>query len=615
MLLELLPYRKDDSFYLRDLPHHAAWARRGYASVKVDVRGTGSSAGRAPEREYADAELDDAVEIVRQLAAMPWSNGRVAMWGISWGGFNAYRVALRNPPGLAAIVALHASDDLYRDSIDWMDGLLHLDPYHLEIHHEDGLPRTPDYPLDVAYFRDRFDVRPWIFEHLARPDDGPFWHPEIRLARSGGGARLNVPTYAIGAWLDGYRDFPFRLLADAAAPLRVDVGPWNHAWPHDGTPGPNYEWVEEADRFLRRFLVDGERPNPHERRALLYLRDAQPTDRALAVSPGRWIETAWPIPGATVRMLHATRDGALAERPSGAAERRLAAPAGSGTAAGIWWGEPTGDQRADDGASLLFDTAPLEQPLAILGNPHLVVNVAFDGPGAPDGRVVARLEDVDPDGRSALVTGAALAARHRENTELAFELHATSWIFRPGHRIRLALTTAQFPMFWPAAGALGMTVALGGEPGSTRLELPAIPLPTGPEPTLPPPVPREARPDARWLACGEGPEEVERVVHDLAAGRTRYEKRTLCAWEIGANRYDSSEENLWEVDEAHPEGARYLGRERHAIALEGGRTLELASELEVTSDAAAFHLRFRRALTENGAPVRERTWRESYPRP
>jgi hypothetical protein len=150
---------------------------------------------------------------------------------------------------------------------------------------------------------------------------------------------------------------------------------------------------------------------------------------------------------------------------------------------------------------------------------------------------------------------------------------------------------------------------------ATRLDLPEIPLPAEAEPTLPPPTAREQRTDARWLECGEGPEEVDRVVHDLAAGRTRYEKKTLCAWTIGARRYDSSEENLWEVDDARPENARYLGRERHAIALEGGRTLELASELEVTSDATSFTLRFRRALSENGAPVREREWRERYPRP
>ncbi len=625
VLLELLPYRKDDSFYLRDLPHHALWAHRGFASVKVDVRGTGASAGRAPDREYSDAELDDAVEIIRQLAAMPWSNGKVAMWGISWGGFNAYQVALRRPPGLFAIVAVHAADDLYRDSIDFLDGILHVDPYHLQIHHENGLPATPGYALDAAFFRDRFDVRPWIFDHLAERDDGAFWRPSIRLAE---GARLELPTYAIGGLLDGYRDFPLRLLERAMAPVRVDVGPWNHSWPHDGEPGPNYEWVDEADRFLRRFLVDGETPDATERRLLLFVRAGHAPDPGLAATPGRWLETPWPVPGATRRTLYATAAGRLTAAPPRRGSRRLVPRPGAGTAAGIWWGEPTGDQRGDDAESLVFDGAPLVAPIALAGRPHVHVSVSFDGPGAADGRVVARLEDVDPEGRVALVTGAALAARHRRRADrplavpagepvaLDFDLHATTWTFRPGHRVRLALSTAQFPMLWPAAGALGMTVRSGGGPrGATWLELPEMPLPTGPEPTLPPPSPRAARTDARWLECGEGPDEVKRTVHDLAAGTTRYETKTACAWEIGERRYRSTEENLWEVENAAPERARYFGRERHTIALEGGRVLALASELELTSDATSFHLRFQRALTENGAPVREREWRESYPRP
>ncbi len=51
------------------------------------MRGTGSSEGMLPPREYSQAELDDAVEVIARLASMPWSNGRVGMWGISWGGF------------------------------------------------------------------------------------------------------------------------------------------------------------------------------------------------------------------------------------------------------------------------------------------------------------------------------------------------------------------------------------------------------------------------------------------------------------------------------------------------------------------------------------------------
>jgi len=607
VLLELLPYRKDDSFYLRDLPHHAAWARRGFASVKVDLRGTGGSEGRVPEREYSEAELDDGVEIVRQLAAMPWSNGRVAMWGISWGGFNAYRVALRRPPGLAAILAVHASDDLWRDSIDWLDGILHLDPYHLQIHHENALPATPDYPLDEAFFRDRFDVRPWLFDYVAASADGPFWRPGVRLDR-------------------GYRDFPFRLLERAQANVRAEVGPWNHDWPHGGEPGPNYEWLDGAERFLRRFLTDGEAPDPADKGLLLFFRAGHAPGGDLPETPGRWIEARWPIPGTAIRRFHATGEATLAETPPGrSGGRRLLARAGSGTAAGLWWGEPTGDLAGDDGESLVFDSAPLERPLAVAGFAHVSVGAVFD---APEGRIVARLEDVAPDGRVALVTGAALDARERQGSEqplavrpheplaLAFDLHATTWTFRPGHRIRLALSTAQFPMLWPAAHWLTLTVRTGGDDdvSQTWLELPEIPPGAGTAPSLPPPQGREARTDAAYERCGEGPEEVERVVRDLAAGTTRYEIETACAWTIGERRYRSHEQNRWQVEDDNPANASYSGRESHTIELEGGRRLRLETTIDLTSDATALHLAFTRRISENGRLVREREWRERYPR-
>jgi hypothetical protein len=171
VLLELLPYRKDDSFYLRDYPLYSYFARHGFAMAKVDIRGTGSSEGAVPEREYSDAELDDAVELIRQLAHLPWSNGNVGMWGISWGGFNALQVAMRQPPELKTILALHASDDLYHDDVRYIDGIYHKDEYELTIDHENALPQSPDYRLDEKYFERRFNAQPWLLTYLKQQQD------------------------------------------------------------------------------------------------------------------------------------------------------------------------------------------------------------------------------------------------------------------------------------------------------------------------------------------------------------------------------------------------------------------------------------------------------------
>jgi predicted acyl esterase len=98
VLLEYLPYREEDSFYQRAFPIYSWFVRRGFILAAVDVRGTGSSEGRLPPREYSDEEMRDADEIIAQLARVPESNGRVGMWGISWGGFNSIQVAMRRPP-------------------------------------------------------------------------------------------------------------------------------------------------------------------------------------------------------------------------------------------------------------------------------------------------------------------------------------------------------------------------------------------------------------------------------------------------------------------------------------------------------------------------------------
>ena len=85
----ILPYRKDDGTAAGDYPKHAYFARRGYVSVRVDIRGFGASEGVPPEREYSEQEQVDGEAIIAWLAHQPWSNGNVGMFGISWGGFTA----------------------------------------------------------------------------------------------------------------------------------------------------------------------------------------------------------------------------------------------------------------------------------------------------------------------------------------------------------------------------------------------------------------------------------------------------------------------------------------------------------------------------------------------
>jgi hypothetical protein len=129
-----------------------------------------------------------------------------------------------------------------------------------------------------------------------------------------------------------------------------------------------------------------------------------------------------------------------------------------------------GDQREDDGRSLVFDSEPLTQSLELLGAPMLTLKFAVDRPVA---FVVARLCDVSPDGASTRVSYGVLNLTHRDNHQrverlepgkryrVEVQLDDLAYAFRPGHRVRLALSTTYWPMVWPSPEPVTLTVFTG----------------------------------------------------------------------------------------------------------------------------------------------------------
>ncbi|HLR56906.1 MAG TPA: CocE/NonD family hydrolase, partial [Beutenbergiaceae bacterium] len=122
-ILEMIPYRHRDFTAVRDSIHHPYIAGHGYACVRVDLRGSGSSDGVLTD-EYLDEELRDAEDTLDWLSQQPWCTGRTGMMGISWGGFNALQVAARRPPSLGAIITCSSTDDRYADDVHYMGGCL-----------------------------------------------------------------------------------------------------------------------------------------------------------------------------------------------------------------------------------------------------------------------------------------------------------------------------------------------------------------------------------------------------------------------------------------------------------------------------------------------------------
>ncbi len=99
VILEYLPYRKSDWTLARDHQRHLWWSSHGYVCVRVDMRGSGDSEGLYYD-EYAPQEQKDGVEVINWLAQQPWCNGRVGMYGKSWGGFNGLYMAYEQPEAL-----------------------------------------------------------------------------------------------------------------------------------------------------------------------------------------------------------------------------------------------------------------------------------------------------------------------------------------------------------------------------------------------------------------------------------------------------------------------------------------------------------------------------------
>ena len=175
---------------------------------------------------------------------------------------------------------------------------------------------------------------------------------------------------------------------------------------------------------------------------------------------------------------------------------RLRYTPGIGVEAGgpvMWWGDVAHDQRPTDAFSLVYDSAPLTEDLEILGLPRALLRVSADAPRA---NWFARISDVAPDGTVTQVAGAGFNGNHRnsarspelltpgEEFPLDIEMHFTSWVFPKGHRIRVAINNAQWPMLWPSPHPMTTTLAIGGADGA-RVVLPVVPKSDTPWPELP----------------------------------------------------------------------------------------------------------------------------------
>lgn len=590
-----------------------SYSNAGYAVAYVHVRGTGLSGGAFPHREYSEQELDDAVYIIDWLSRQGWSTGSVGMFGESWSGFNALQVAMRSPPALKAIVAAVASENLYHEGDRFSNGIPVFSDWTIIADTRlIYIPPAAD-PFDEGTLRDRFDKEPWSLMYLRHQRDGDFWRQRQRLDVSPD--LLNVPTMMIGGWYDGYRSAVLRAMKHMRAPFKAIVGPWDHGM---AFPAPEADLTNATVRWWDYWLKGLHNGVLEEPAVHVYMRRPHMPGPRTAAVPGEWRSVAdWPPEGYREQKLYLTSDHTLREAVGEAATHHLRYVPSGGVQAGIWWADPMPDQRAADAYSLVYESEPLEQELQLLGQPRATLHARAS---AQQANWMVRLSDVAPDGTVTLITGGARNGAHRHSSahpepltpgntiSLDVPLHFTSWIFEPGHRIRVAVSNALWPMFWPSPHPMTTTLELGPDKES-HITLPIIPAASQ----------RAARQAAtevgsRNLSISEArafaPAKGDGWIGPAHIQRDEIKGVTTVTYTAGASSRIVVEYQAYDTD---PAKARYLGTLRVKWPW-NNEEAELHGETEIVSDATTFHYRHVRRLLRNGDVVCEKTWDSAIPR-
>ncbi len=529
IILEIIPYRKDDWRYNSDQQHARYFAERGYAFCRLDVRGTGSSEGIACD-EYTQAETQDGYEVVEWLAAQSWCNGNAGMWGISYGGFTSIQVASLQPPHLKAIVPVYATDDRYIDDVHYVGGCLtvsELAQYAVSMVGMNAMPPRFDYTPDWAeQWKQRLEqTPPWLLEWLQQQTDGPYW-------RNGSLApdysRIKCAFFSIGGWMDSYPDPALRMHERCSdVPRKTLVGNWTHNWPAWAYPGPTLDHLHEVDRFFAHWLKGAANGVMDEPAFTFFRREYTEPAAFPPAFNGEWLSSnTFPLEGTQALTFYLDGSSLSPAAPHLPLSTSLRHKPTHGTRASLCWGSgsaPTGlarDLRPDEATSIVFTSSKLESPVSFLGFSEAILYLSSTHPIAT---AVVRLTDVAPDGTSSFVTAGVLNLTHRNSHEqpepltpgTIYEVHislkSTAYRFIPGHRIRLSLATGSWPQLWPSPYPSTLTVHHGPEHPS-RLILPTLPEAVQ---TLPPPAFKLTTPDLPEVGSGTEDPPIWQITDDV----------------------------------------------------------------------------------------------------
>ncbi len=503
VLLSRLPYGKDFPIGSASLDPVQA-ARRGYIVVVQDTRGRFLSEG-----EWLPFlnERDDGYDTVEWAATLPGGNGDIGMFGGSYLGLTQWAAARARPPHLKALFPM-ITWDVPQNGAYLRGGAVELgltrhwtllnaidtalrrarpsgDPQQLASALAqvagalDALPDAGYADLPVAGFGQRrglpdFDALDDLFARV-----GDLAYHDLS-AVAGAYDELDLPAYHMGGWYDiflgGTLNNFVELRRRGRAPQKLIIGPWSHQGQGEVNGTVHFGFAASAAFINLQIDLHSLELRWFDR----YLKgmqngiDREPPVQIFVMGANRWrAENEWPLARAvpTEYYLHSQGhagtlrgDGALSTEPpgdepaDGYAYDPLDPTPTVGGALLIHPIIPAGPrdqrpvERRDD--VLVFTSASLAEPLEVTGPVSVTLFATTDG---PDTDFVARLVDVHPDGFARNLCDGVIRARFRRGLdreewlapgqiyEFTIDLWATSNVFLLGHRVRLDVTSSNFP--------------------------------------------------------------------------------------------------------------------------------------------------------------------------
>jgi len=630
-VLNYIPYRKEDAAsYTSAICQYLA--ARGFAGVIVDIRGTGESQGIILD-EYAPQEQLDGCQVIEWLSRQPWCNGKVGMWGASYSGFNSIQIAMQAPPALKAILPMYATDDRYNDDVHYYGGSLIGIEQVLYPAMMVTMNAVPPYPETAAgewasIWQQRLEGnQPWLMNWFRHQSEDEYWKPGSLKTDY---ASIRCPVYNVGGWADGYTNPLFRMVQKLEVPHKAMVGPWLHNSPDSGIPGPNIDFLHEMCRWWAQWLRGEETGIMQEPGVAVYIQDGAAPTSFETYMPGKWrFLDQWPPEGVREHSWYLTGTGGLSDKVEKGGEvdvYRYRATVGA--SAGVWcavngFDSLTRDQSADDGRSLTYTGPVLESPVEILGAPKAVLHVSSTA------EVVffcVKVEDVTPDGASRLVCRGLLNATHRrshstpepvkpgEIMELEIPLKYISWTFPAGHRIRVAISSSDWPWIWPSPFP-ALNRIFRGSIHPSRILLPVVESQSAVSTDFHFQESALASRGAADIASLFGNRHVWQFSQDVINDYSVLQVSNHSEHHLFQGAYTIESDNRAEcgASDEHPEAAYTKGICKTTIVQNDGRT-EIGGRTSIRSTSSHFFIDVELKVEKDGEPFFSRKWVETFPR-